>query len=103
MTTTPPESGCAWPVDPACLGDAWDTLDPTVQERATLLAGETLRRLTGYRVGGCPVTVRPCKATCANTVFLPYYGGGYTPHINAGGYWVNSCGWTRESEHVMNR
>ena len=95
MTTPVPEpSGCPWPVDPACLGDEWDALDPTVQERATLLAGETLRRLTGYRVGGCPVTVRPCKASCANTAYLPFYTGGFNPHISIGGYWVNSCGCT---------
>ena len=66
MTIDPiPTSGCPWPVDPACLGEKWDELDPEVQERATGLASATLRRLTGYRVGGCPVTVRPCKASCA--------------------------------------
>lgn len=96
MTTTVPEfNGCPWPVDPACLGTEWDALDSAVQERATALASATLRRLTGYRVGGCPVTVRPCKASCANTAVLPAYwagGGMFVPHISAGGYWVNSCG-----------
>ena len=33
---------------------------PEVQDRAPGLASATLRRLTGYRVGGCPITVRPC-------------------------------------------
>ena len=97
MTVTPVASGCPWPVDPACLGTEWDALAPEVQERATLLAGETLRRLTGYRVGGCPVTVRPCKASCANTTVLPAYwasGGPFQPHVAAGGYWVNSCACT---------
>ena len=65
-----------------------------MQDRATLLATETLRRLTGYRVGGCPVTVRPCRASCVNVTPLPYYTGGYYPHPNAAGYWVNSCGCT---------
>jgi hypothetical protein len=88
----PPTSGCPWPVDPACLGEEWDSLDDEVKDRATLLAGETLRRLTGYRVGGCPVTVRPCKRSCANVAYLPFYAGGYHPYINTAGYWVNSCG-----------
>jgi len=95
MTVTPPETGCPWPVDSACFTAEWDALDPAVQDRAILLASETLRRLTGYRVGGCPITVRPCKATCANTMVLPAYwntGGAFHPHISAGGYWVNSCG-----------
>jgi hypothetical protein len=100
MTTPVPEpSGCPWPVDPACLGAEWDALDPTVQDRATLLASETLRRLTGYRVGGCPVTVRPCKASCADTTVMPGYFGarhGFAPHVAAGGMWVNSCGCTRD-------
>jgi hypothetical protein len=99
MTVDPiaPTSGCPWPVDPACLGEEWDALDSEIQDRATLLAGETLRRLTGYRVGGCPVTVRPCKASCAGATLLPFYGGGrFYPHLNTGGYWVNSCGCTSD-------
>jgi hypothetical protein len=96
MTIDPiaPTSGCPWPVDPGCLGDDWDTLADDVKDRATLLASETLRRLTGYRVGGCPVTVRPCKSSCASTAYLPFYPGAFMPHINAAGYWVNSCGCT---------
>ncbi len=90
-------SSCPWPVDPACLGDAWDDLAHEVQERATLLASETLRRLTGYRVGGCPVTVRPCKASCAGVTLMPFYSGGpFFPHVTVGGMWVNSCGCTTD-------
>ena len=98
MTATVPEpSGCPWPVDPACFTAEWEALDPAVQERAILLASETLRRLTGYRVGGCPVTVRPCRVTCANTAYLPFYSGGaFSPHIAVSGYWVNSCGCTHD-------
>jgi hypothetical protein len=98
MTIDPiPTSGCPWPVDPACLGEKWDLLDPAVQERAITLASATLRRLTGYRVGGCPVTVRPCKASCVGTSLLTFYGGGaFNPHIGTSGYWVNSCGCTTD-------
>lgn len=96
MSETPPElADCSWPIDVACLGAAWEALDPTVQARSVGLASATLRRLTGYRVGGCPVKVRPCKAGCSKGL-LPMYASGfgtaYTPGINAQGFWVNSCG-----------
>lgn len=98
MTATIPEpSGCPWPVDPACLTAEWDALDDDVKDRAILLASETLRRLTGYRVGGCPVTVRPCRASCVGVGYLPFYTGGpFFPHISPGGYWVNSCACTTD-------
>jgi hypothetical protein len=101
MTTLPvPVSpGCDWPVDEGCL-TGWDDLDPSVQERSVAFASATLRRLTGYRVGGCPITVRPCTRSCGFG-YPSYYdmlgpGGvglsGFWPHTNAAGLWVNSCG-----------
>jgi hypothetical protein len=88
-------AGCEWPLDPACLGTEWDTLTDAVKERSAALASSTLRRLTGYRVGGCPIVVRPCKAGCADG-FVPFYdaysGGSFRPGINASGFWINSCG-----------
>jgi hypothetical protein len=94
-----PVSGCPWPVDPACLSADWEAMDQAVQDRALALASATLTRLTGYRVGGCPVTVRPCKAGCAAATTRPSYldmagaygSSGFWPHIE-GGVWVNSCG-----------
>lgn len=82
--------GCEWPVDPGCLGDTWDAVEPTVQEYAKALAGQTLRRLTGYRVGGCSTTVRPCRKSC----ITPYYNayGPWQPHLNELSQWVNGCG-----------
>lgn len=94
------DAGCPWPVDSACFGDEWDSMDPTVQARSLLLASLTLQRLTGYRVGGCPIKIRPCRASCAGTV-MPIYGywrdafgpSGFWPSINANGLWVNNgCG-----------
>lgn len=85
---------CDWPLDLGCIGSEWATFSPAVQQRAAKLAGATLRRLTGYRVGGCPITVRPCKRAC-NDGYLPQYGyggNGFYPHIAASGFWVNSCG-----------
>ena len=51
---------CAWEPDPGCLGDAWDALDDELRERALLLATSSLQMLTYYRVGACPITIRPC-------------------------------------------
>ena len=64
------------------------------------LASATLRRLTGYRVGGCPITVRPCKRGCADLLMTRSYydmlsmgyGVSFWPHISGEGLWVNSCG-----------
>lgn len=85
---------CLWPLDPGCLGADWDALDPAVQQRAHGLATATLRRLSGYRVGGCPITVRPCAKSCATPALLATRGWG--PHQLADGTWVNSCGCTTD-------
>jgi hypothetical protein len=63
-----------------------------VRLRATSLAVDTLRRLTAFRVGGCPITVRPLGSQ--NSCFVPTYAvpGGFTPGININGNWVNNCG-----------
>src|SRR5262245_16657877 len=96
---TPVDYGCEWPVDPAGFEDEWDALDDTVKARSVDLASATLRRLTGYRVGGCPITVRPCKRSCRDLAFPSYYdmlsygtGVSFWPHIGQDGLWVNSCG-----------
>lgn len=82
---------CTWPLDPACLTDEWEAMDPEVQERAQALATATLRRLSGYRVGGCPITVRPCVRACA-TPGLMTGGRSWGPSLLADGTWVNTCG-----------
>lgn len=94
MTVPLPEyGGCLWPIDPSCLQDEWDLYSDDEQERALALASTTLHRLTGYRVGGCPVTVRPCTprqfpaAEIANSF---WYGGAFTP-LNYSGVWLNVC------------
>lgn len=83
---------CAdWPIDGACLSDAWATLDVAIRERAIALASATLRRLTGYRVGGCPVIVRPCKPPNFGMDYYGYSAALYRPFVNGSGAWVNSC------------
>lgn len=89
----PGYAGCAWPIDPACLTAEWDALAEDVKTRSIGMASTTLHRLTGYRVGGCPITVRPCKAGCNTYGMLSYWsvGPAFFPHIAPGGMWVNSC------------
>jgi hypothetical protein len=75
------------------LGTEWDALTEEVQARATALATSTLRRLSGYRVGGCPITVRPCTQGCWSSLFAT---GGWGPTQLADGTWVNTCGCTTD-------
>lgn len=91
--------------DTSCCA-AWDGFDEDVQDRAAALAADTFSMLTGYRVGGCPVTVRPCRRGClgartwatfpAPTGVSPMlsgtYTGGWVPLLRDGA-WVNlACG-----------
>lgn len=100
MALSPLADGCAWPIDLACLDDAWVAdFDPDVRERAIALAGNTLRRLTAYRVGGCPITVRPCSQACYNMhSYMKSYVDGYPGGMsfipmNWNGVWTNcACG-----------
>lgn len=91
MALTPAYSGCPWPLDAACLGDEWNDLDADVKERAVALASNTLRRLTGYRVGGCPITIRPCTQNGCWGYYNWSANGAFNPNINALGLWNNSC------------
>lgn len=95
MTALPVSAGCDWPIDAACFEDDWDALDSDVQARAISLATNTLRRLTGYRVGGCPITVRPCTKGCW-AGGLPSYWSLRQIQGGLGGWdgdlWINGCG-----------
>lgn len=85
---------CAWPIDPSCAQVEWDAYTPEVQARAEGLAVATLRRLSGYRVGGCPITVRPCVLGCLDASL--YRVRSWGPVQLADGTWVNSCGCTTD-------
>lgn len=85
---------CVWEPDTACLTDAWDALTPEVQERSLMLATSSLQMLTYYRVGTCPVTIRPCPETppcgCWGRDYTHNAGLPWTPVLWDGG-WYN-CG-----------
>ena len=95
MSETMPEfPDYCWPVNHlAC--DTWDSYDPLVQDMADAAAGQALRALTAYRIGGCPVLVRPCVIRGP----LPHYTvapvasqGQFQPYVY-NGLWYNAvCG-----------
>ena len=95
--TLPVVPDLCWPVDTSCCS-GWDDYPSNVKDRAIALATSTLRSLSGYRVGGCPITVRPCRKACAE----PWLPTGYTGEpglgypsgpVNNGGNWINMmCG-----------
>lgn len=106
MTTAPLPDYC-WPVDHSCCptfpADGFPTDDNGAAEAlwatADALAGMTLRMLTGYRVGGCPVKVRPCRSGCLPETWRTYPapgagvpGGSMYPVLSSG-TWLNiGCG-----------
>jgi hypothetical protein len=90
-----PATTC-YPVDWSCADPVWfEDLDPALQRRAEALAWSTLRALTAYQVGNCPMTVRPCARRCLQP--STWYDTGRTlldPTVRDGS-WVNvSCGCT---------
>jgi hypothetical protein len=108
-----------WPVNWACDMEFYTELttmeDPenpgvtipnpegiAVAEWAESLAAQTMRMLTGYKVGGCPVVLRPCTPRCIPGSWLVapgmtsnwagYSGWTFSPYIGNGGQWLNACG-----------
>lgn len=80
--------GCVpYALDTACC-PGWDALDESLRDRATVLAWNTMRLLSGGQLGNCPVIMRPCLSRpcecCA--------GGWMNPTI-INGEWINCvCG-----------
>lgn len=117
--TSPPDlpDEC-WPADFTTIAAEWNALDEDslpvytveVKARAVALAGQTLRLLTGYRVGGCPITVRPCRRECNEREWHTYDVTGFpgsTPWwpVGLGGQWLpigcgcsGGCSCSRTSE-----
>jgi hypothetical protein len=74
---------CVWTPDPACLGSKWEAAEEADKERALMLATSSLQMLTYYRVGTCPITIRPCpQAKPCRCDWAP---------VLWGGTWFNRC------------
>lgn len=99
-----PASQC-WPVDwSVCAQETLEELTPEQIAVAEAAAAQTLRMLTGYRMGGCPTTVRPCNRSCVpgswltapdpGVYFAGVFGGGFgfSPYVGLNGQWMNACG-----------
>lgn len=93
--------------DWGCADEEWvGELDPDLKAKAEVLAWETLRSLTGYRLGNCPVTVRPCSKGCyqRSSYEAPPVVAGMNQSWGSGllsprvtdGQWVNGCGCTTD-------
>lgn len=102
-----PRAEC-WPVSWACAQEFADSLPETTRAFAEAMAAQVLRTLTGYRVGGCAVTVRPCSERCRTGGYLSapvspgdwagaYGGWGFNPYVGPGGVWLNACGCKNDS------
>ena len=66
-------------------------------ERAEAFAWSTLAALTAYRIGTCPVTVRPCAARCVPSgsyLTAPVRSSGsWLPTLRIGGPYVSGGNW----------
>lgn len=92
--STPALPETCWPVN-TDLCEGFAEYDSDVRDMAVALAGQTMRMLTGYSVGACPVVLRPCTQTCVSGSAGWYANGGtFYPHIDRLGRWVNACGCT---------
>lgn len=85
---------CQWPIDTACCPE-WDEASEEDREFVARVATELVWRLSGRRFGLCPVTVRPCRRTCAGGG-LPAWAGSpaapMTPYIRDGAWYNARCG-----------
>lgn len=86
---------CTWEPDPACLTAEWDALDAAEKARALMLATSSLQMLTYYRVGTCPITIRPCPQPrpcgCWGVFGVAAFDRPWTAVLSADGLWYN-CG-----------
>lgn len=91
MTVPAVEDQC-WPIDSrAC--EELANYDAPIRALAEAWAGRSLRMLTGYSVGGCPLVLRPCRASCVATSSTWVYDGQSYYPTNYGGVWMNvACG-----------
>lgn len=121
-TPTPELPDFCWPIDTSVCATEYDATvdgepdsDPVysaeVKAYAEAMAGQTMRLLTGFRVGGCPITIRPCRAGCDDPTYRSYPAQGATGStpwipVSLGGSWLNitcglhlgGCGCTRVSQ-----
>lgn len=83
-----------WPRPDTSCCSRLEPDDPTAEQTAQIermlhVATEIIWRLSGKQFGSCPVTVRPCRQTCANGPTYGYWSGSEWMPILQGGVWYN--------------
>jgi hypothetical protein len=84
-----------WPVELCCDTEG---VEEETLERWRRVATQTLWRLSGRRIGVCPVTVRPCRQACLDGGPISFQAGvgtgPWVPYIGVDGQWRNAsvCG-----------
>lgn len=96
------EYACPWPVDDTCLTTEWTDLDTDVKALALAYASASLERLTAYRVGVCPLKLRPALQGASGAC----WGGTLDPFsrfgpVNWNGSWSNAAVGYRRNEVVL--
>jgi hypothetical protein len=86
--TIPAVVQTCWPVDTS-MCEGFENHDEPIRELATALAGMTMRMLTGYQLGACPVTIRPCSIRCVQASPNWVWQGGTFIPVNMNGTWTN--------------
>lgn len=75
----------------ACMtAEEYNALEPEQVLVAELFAQSIIQQLTGFQVGMCPITVRPCLASCFESSGVQEFSI-VNPHIRDG-VWYNTCG-----------
>lgn len=84
-----------WPVRWTC---DISTESPEVTAQAVQVATEIVWAMSGRQFGLCEVTLRPCRRSCGDDYWNPYFsefigGGGFVQPALIGGQWFNlTCG-----------
>lgn len=86
-----------WPRPDTSCCDRLEPVDPTPEvtariERMLHVATEIIWRLSGKQFGACPVTVRPCRQSCADRPSYGYWSGMlWTPVLDEGTWFNLKC------------
>jgi hypothetical protein len=91
-----------WPRPDTSCCDRLNPTNPTAEQTAQIerilqVSAEIIWRLSGKQFGACPVTVRPCRKTCARG-FTGYWSDiGWMPVLENGVWFNQNCDRCRPS------
>lgn len=96
-------TSCVWSPDTTILGDEWAALTSTEKDRALRLATSSLQMLALYRVGLCPITIRPLASTTVLAEYDIPGPVGYIDTLKIDGAVVDLWGgdWRLDDGHLL--